>query len=145
MTAIGPAGAPDHVYRSVAPARLARWGYAETLDQDGSAKFIREQAEDPNLRADVDAVWREAWRLLVGDPFPVQPGSPAAEVEELRQTIVDPTDVIHQAADALDRARRAQLREGRQNGGLDYLIGVIHAVEWLRGYADRYGLERRDA
>ncbi|GGM52641.1 hypothetical protein ACFFX1_55435 [Dactylosporangium sucinum] len=51
---------PVEVLHTVAADRARRWRYTETLDHDDLARYIREQADDPNLRADVEAVWRYA-------------------------------------------------------------------------------------
>jgi hypothetical protein len=54
---------PEHVYRAVAEDHARRWGYTETLDPKTFDDYIRKQAEDPNLRADADVVWREAQKV----------------------------------------------------------------------------------
>jgi hypothetical protein len=51
---------PEDVYRAIAVERAFRWGYINTLDPKDLADYIRRQAEDANLRADADVVWREA-------------------------------------------------------------------------------------
>lgn len=58
------ASAPSDVYRIVAAARAQRWGYVKTLDAFDLAKYIHQQSEDPNVRADADMVWREALRAF---------------------------------------------------------------------------------
>lgn len=45
---------PEYVYKTVADDRAERWGYTETLDAADLAKFIRVQARDENLRADIE-------------------------------------------------------------------------------------------
>lgn len=60
------AAAPIELYQTIAADRVVRWGYDKTLDHDGLARFIREQAEDPNLRADADTAWRFAAGRNVG-------------------------------------------------------------------------------
>lgn len=56
---------PVEVYQTLATDQARRWGYDETLG-DGLAQYIREQAEDPNLRADVETVWRFAAHYFRG-------------------------------------------------------------------------------
>jgi hypothetical protein len=51
---------PLEVYQIVAADQARRWEYTDTLDPEALAAYIRERAEDPNLRADVEAVWRYA-------------------------------------------------------------------------------------
>jgi len=51
---------PMEAYHTLAAEQVRRWGYDKTLDQDEMAKYIRGQAEDVNLRADVETVWRFA-------------------------------------------------------------------------------------
>lgn len=53
---------PDDLYRTLAVERAIRWGYTNTLSPRELADYIRRQSEDPNLRADADAVWRHAQR-----------------------------------------------------------------------------------
>jgi hypothetical protein len=59
-----PWSPPDDLYRIVAANQAARWGYVRTLDQDALARYIHDQADDSNLRADVDAVWLYAWQRV---------------------------------------------------------------------------------
>jgi hypothetical protein len=51
---------PAKAYEALAADRADRWGYTETLDPDDLAGYIRAQADDDNVRADVDTVWRLA-------------------------------------------------------------------------------------
>jgi hypothetical protein len=53
----------DVVCRALAEDQAARWGYTKTLDQQELAAFIRTQAEDHNLRADVTLVWRHVGQM----------------------------------------------------------------------------------
>ena len=47
---------PHEIYEAVARDRFHRWGYNETVPEEED-RFVREQAADSNLRADVDLVW----------------------------------------------------------------------------------------
>lgn len=48
------------VYEALATEQAQRWRYDETLDGADLARYIRQRADDPNVRADVETVWRYA-------------------------------------------------------------------------------------
>lgn len=91
---------PMEVYQTVAADQARRWEYTETLDVDQLAAYIRRQADDPNLRADVEAVWRyavtterrrvTAWLTAKAnklDANGLQPNHHAGIVHELAQIV----------------------------------------------------------
>ncbi len=54
---------PEYGYKIVADEQGERWGYTTTLDPAEYAGWIRKQAADPNLRADVQAAIRAYLRV----------------------------------------------------------------------------------
>ncbi|GAA2347352.1 hypothetical protein [Dactylosporangium salmoneum] len=52
---------PLEVFQALAADQARRWDYTAILDDPESlAAYLRERAADPNLRADVETVWRFA-------------------------------------------------------------------------------------
>lgn len=52
--------APDEAYEAVARDRFTRWGYDETIGDEGRKDYVAKESQKPNLRRDADVVWRMA-------------------------------------------------------------------------------------
>lgn len=51
------------VCRKLAEAQAERWGYTTTLAEQELAAYVDKQAADPNVRADVEVIWRHAGQM----------------------------------------------------------------------------------
>jgi hypothetical protein len=92
----------DVVCRALAEDQAARWGYTKTLDQQELAAFIRTQAEDHNLRADVTLVWRHVGQMA----------------EELRRRLVEHEKVARNTGClVVELCQRSPTTAAKRSGG----------------------------